>query len=303
MRTFSEIQTDIGDEFNETDTGRIQRLVNRAVKNIRAETGWNWDEKVDTALTVASQQEYTLPVDVRMLKSVQVTVGSVVYTLRPIFAQDQWDRLTDGVTATTTSDIGEYFFFDKLNRGQIKIWPTPSSSGNTITYKYHTQQRHLDSADFIDKSTGTASISSGAMQVTGVTTAFAATDVGRYIRFDDDGFWYKITGFTSTTVIDIDRDFEGATVSSSNFLIGTLPDIPSEGDELIDFWVLTRLWRKREDFSVSGGKATAYETRYDDGIKKLRMIVKMLVDDANVTVIDPDVAPMNPNNFPTGLSN
>ncbi len=57
----------------------------------------------------------------------------------------------------------------------------------------------------VDKTAGTVSINAnGVTAVTGVGTAFAATDVGSFIQFSSADNWYKINSFTSATSIAIE---------------------------------------------------------------------------------------------------
>lgn len=59
----------------------------------------------------------------------------------------------------------------------------------------------------IDIVAGTVSVAAGGTTVTGVGTAFAATDVGKYIQFQTTDDWYKITAVASTTSLTIEAGF------------------------------------------------------------------------------------------------
>jgi hypothetical protein len=62
--------------------------------------------------------------------------------------------------------------------------------------------------------TGTVSINQGATAVTGSGTAFAAGDVGKYIRIDGDHTPLKVTAYSSATAITVGTAWAKANVSA-----------------------------------------------------------------------------------------
>ena len=302
--TFTDIQALIKDEINETNStandSLIQTLINTKYKEVLAKTGWDFTVVESTISTVTDTPSYTLPINYRQMLSVKVTVGGVDYYPDPIANEDQWTFINSGSLTSWTSDIPQYYFLDN---GKIHIYPTPASA-NTVTLRFYQRFRDLVSTDFTDNSTGTVSITNGADTVAGSGTTFLSTDLGRHLRSDVDGFWYNIDTFTSTTAIELSRNFEGTTFTGSAFKIGTLPfgfavdNVPEEGQMAIVYAVLLHMWRKREDMV----KAREYKAEYNEAIKELRKQRKELYGSPTVNNPLSRGSIRNPNNYPTGLT-
>ena len=86
-----------------------------------------------------------------------------------------------------------------------------------------------------DDTTGTVSVTQNGTTVTGSGTTFSASMVGRWFKANDDGDWYRISSFATTTSIGLESTFEGVSVSGSTFVIGQSPEIPMELHEYIPY--------------------------------------------------------------------
>ena len=95
-----------------------------------------------------------------------------------------------------------------LNQSQQEIW-------NAYEWPWSLDREIVQTV--ADKTAGTVSIDSGATTVTGVSTAFASGDVGKYIQFSSSNDWYKITASASATSLTI----EAAYTATSNLSAGT----------------------------------------------------------------------------------
>lgn len=305
MRTFGELQTYIQNIFNDTSTPtqNLLRIVAGDVySTVKRELNLAYEVKQTTITSLASTATYDLPVDYNELVDVKITVGGVDYFPKMIANRDQWNDLTSGISTTATSDYPSYARINpESTKFQIQFYPTLSSAGNTITVNYFAMSRDLVANDFTDKSAGTVSITTATKTIVGAGTAFAVTDVGRYIRFDTNGFWYRIATYTDATHITLERNFEGATIAGGAYLLGTLPSLPGEAMDVIAKFTLQALWEKREDATVSGGKATYYETRAQAAMKKLKKQMEELYDSPDVSVIDRSRLPLNPNDYPLNI--
>lgn len=303
MRTVAEIQTYVMDIFNESST-KIQTTIQRAFTTIYQELRndlsifYDIDSEADT--TVAQQAVYTLPVRYRKMVQVKVTVGGDPYYPIPIASRDQFNKLKEGVGSSPYSDFPLYYFLHaQVGKYQIEFYPAPSSSGNAIEYRFYENPRDIVSADFTDKTAGTVSVSNGSASVTGSGTAFASSDVGRYIRFDSDGHWYRISAVGGTTSLTLDRNYEGTAISGGNYKLGTVLQIPAEANKIIARKILQELWEKREDATISGGKASYYEDRAEKAKKALIKNIEEMYDSPDVNSLDLHDRFINPNDFPT----
>jgi len=189
-----------------------------------------------TASTVADQVYYHYPPDVVDIENVQVTVNSVKYPLDPVHSQSVWNWLNS--LTIQTSAIPQFIF---PRRDDFGIWPTPQAV-YTITFDYHMRDRSLTVADYSD---GTVAVTENSATVTGTSTTFTANMVGRWFQVTTntaDSYWYRITSYTSATVITLESNYEGATGSSLSYKIGESPEIPEEGHILISDGVTSEWW-------------------------------------------------------------
>src|SRR3990167_1189098 len=180
-----------------------------------------------TASTVADQVYYHYPPDVVDIENVQVTVNSVDYPLETINSQSVWNWLNS--LTIHTSAIPQFVF---PRRDDFGIWPTPQAV-YTITFDYHLRDRNLTVADY---TTGTVTVTEDSATVTGSSTTFTANMVGRWFQVTTntaDSYWYRITSYTSATVITLESVYEGASGSSLSYKIIESPEIPEEGHILL----------------------------------------------------------------------
>jgi len=86
-------------------------------------------------------------------------------------------------------------------------------------HKFYLKRGYVDVVNSYD--TGTVSVTDGSATVTGVSTVFTSAMVGRKIRFEDEGFAYTISAYTSPTLITISQNYngDGSNLSGSNYLI------------------------------------------------------------------------------------
>lgn len=187
------------------------------------------DSPSTPAATVAGTQYYTYPVGTVGIDSMYITVGSQKYTLTPIYDQQMWNYWNSLPIQPTT--FPQFFFPRKDDFG---IWPIPQDA-YTFGFQRFFRDRNLLVDDYTD---GSVAIVSGSSTVTGTLTTFTQAMVGRWFTITDtsvpgQGFEYKITGFTSTTVITISPAWVPATLSGKSFRIGEAPEIPAEAHSLL----------------------------------------------------------------------
>jgi hypothetical protein len=88
----------------------------------------------------------------------------------------------------------------------------------------------------VDKSAGTVSVSAASTAVTGVSTAFASTDIGSFIKFEGENDWYNITAVTPTTSLTIGTAYaQTAALSAGTYVIRKFfYSLSSSADRIID---------------------------------------------------------------------
>jgi len=243
--TFTSLQTAVAHatQSSVSDTAintYLKNQLNTAYRFILAEIDVYKSQTVGTDTTVANQQYYFYPGAFVELESVKVTIGSIDYNLLPVDNEQSWINLN--AIDFAASSFPKYFFPRALDFG---IWPIPQTAGYTITYTYNPRYPDMSNEDY---TTGTVTLTNASATVTGSGTTFTSAMVGRWIKGNLNGVWYKITAFTSTTSITIHRKFEGTTASSLAYTIGESPQIPEEGHELLVYRAAERYYaEKRAD--------------------------------------------------------
>lgn len=257
--TFTSLQSGAADatQTETTDTvvnTFLKKELNFAYRYMLAELDLYKTQTSGSQTTTSGTQYYNYPAGLVSLESVTVTIGSVVYNLIPIDSQASWNNL-NSLTFQGTA-IPKYFFPRTLDFG---IWPIPQASTYTITYVYNPRFPDFANEDY---TTGTVSLTNGSATVTGSGTTFTAAMVGRWFKANTDGTWYKITGFTSTTVLTINRTFEGTTAASLAYTIGESPQLPEEGHELLVFRAAQMYFIKKQSDPV---KSTFWSNMFFTG--------------------------------------
>lgn len=222
---------------------------NSKYRHICAMKDWSFLERVRTLTTVASVQGVNLPYDCDLVREIAVipTGSTIRYTPKLAPTARYWDELN---LTPFTSNIPEWYF---VRAGQILLWPTPTSSGNTI---YVTQKTRVIDLQFADYTTGNiVSVASGATTVTGSGTTWTSQMVGRYIQITPsvantgDGVWYEIASVTSSTILELVRAYGGNSIvaGSSAYTIGQMPLLPEAFHDTIWRLAAGTYWTKEVD--------------------------------------------------------
>lgn len=182
-----------------------------------------------SAATVAAQQYYHYPSGIVNIASATITIGTQQYPLDVINSQKNWDALNS--FQFQGSAIPQFIF---PRRDDFGIWPIPQDV-YTITFNYHLRDRNMLVADY---TTGTVTVANNSQTITGSSTVFTSAMAGRWFQITStsqpgEGYWYKVSSFTSTTVMTLETSFEGSSGSGLSYRIGQTPLIPEEGHILL----------------------------------------------------------------------
>jgi len=228
------------------------QIANDDYRVICAAKDWPFLERLRTLTTVAATQFYNLPYDCEQVREIAVIVSSKRYTPRMSPDRNHWDKLNQSVIS---SDIPQFWF---TFAGQLGIWPTPVSSGNTINVTQKTKVIDLGIADYTTGSI--VSIANGAMAVIGTGTSWTAQMVGRYIRITlsdtantGDGQWYEISAVADTTHLTLVRAYGGTSIvaGTAPYNIGQMPLLPEAYHDLPWIWAVGQYWMKEADERAS----------------------------------------------------
>lgn len=176
-------------------------------------------------------QYYPYPQGEVQIEGMYITIGSVNYPLQCITSRFDWEQLN--AIQIQASAIPQFYF---PRRDDFGIWPTPQTvyTGN-MSYRY--RDRNLSVADYTGP--GTIVLTQGSATVVGTSTSFTPAMVGRWLVVTDptipgQGYWNRVVGYTSATVIQLYQPWTAATTSAiSLYTIGETPEIPEEGHTIL----------------------------------------------------------------------
>lgn len=263
-------------------------------------TKFYFNERSYTTPTVASQQFYNLPPQVKKLINVTVLIGSTLWQPKECPSREYWDYLN---TITFQQDYPSFFF---VFNGQVGLWPVPSSSSNTITMNYKIRTVDLSMQDVTSTSASTTvSITTNTTTVTAAGAAFKDWMAGQWIRIphsstnatNGDNQWYQISSVTSSTVLVLKNKYTGATVTGAGFTIGEVPLLPEDYQDL-------PLWRVGYIYYTTRfpdpARAKLYQDLYDRGFADLNE--EFGSKTVSVTLPDTSMNIFNPNLFQSNIT-
>lgn len=210
--------------------------------------------------TAATVQYYYYPVGMVNFESAQITIGSFNYPLEPINSQRSWDALN--AIQIQPSAIPQFIF---PRRDDFGIWPVPQAIySGTMNYHYRDHSLLVD-----DYTTGTIALTNGSATLTGTGTTFTTGMIGRWLQITDVtnpqyGYWYRIGGFTSTTVMALDTTYQGTTTSGVTYRIAQVPEFPDEGHICLLHGVLADFYGNSRD---DADRAIQFENQFWTGDK------------------------------------
>ncbi len=231
---YSEMQTELGDTSS-AKLVAIKKWINQGITHFQTRLKIQSLEQPRTSSAVASQQQYQRPEDAMSIKSIKFYDGSRNIDLIEVPDDQKWTRMNMTVTA------GVPRFWHKVGEDLYELFPIPTANyTNGIVLNCKIRQQRLYAPNYV---TGTASVALNGQTITGVGTTFTAAMVGRRFRWADgsgNGVWYRISGYTSSTVITIENAYSAAAVAGQSFIIGEIPELPAIlHQSLVDF----AMWR------------------------------------------------------------
>lgn len=269
MKSYSTLRNLYGSLTLDTTSANLvfgDQLLNDRYRHICSLKDFYFLHKVRTTTTVASTQFYALPSDIEQVESVFVTISGTRYTPKIVHSREHWDKLNYN---TYTSDTPEYAY---IYNGQVGLWPTPASAGNTISINGRIRVTDLNTADY---TTGTVTaVTNGDETVTFDSTTLTYPMAGRWLRISldngtdsGDGVWYEIASITDATHLELHRKYGGTTISAGAqaYIIGQMPLLPETYHDLPVYGAVATYWAMNGNFN----KAKYYNAMYDKGLSSL----------------------------------
>lgn len=265
-KAYGTVQDFSGDKST-TMLTNFKFLLNLGYKDILQTFTGEETEDVRTTATQTNTRAIKLAPNYIRMHSVTATIGSQVHTL---VEEESQERFNERLYLNRTSTRPEvYFLRPRFGVGgtELLLDPIPSGTSTTITINYAANARDLSQDSY---TTGTIAVTNGLATITGTGTTFTAAMVGRYFQITDtnaagDGNWYRITGYTSPTVLIIENKYDGITTSGKTYTISEIFSLPEEMHMLPIYYTMMHYYlgyRQDKDEKRLG----LWETRYKAGM-------------------------------------
>lgn len=241
QETYEKAQALSGD-FSAANLLTLKQDINLGMHKINAAMNRYFTRKSKNADLVADQQYYQLPPDAIRPIGVTVLIGTRRYPVKQIRSEYQWNQIN---TVSQTASWAQYYFVKGSD--EIGLWPIPSaavSSGLEVQYEPRDKDLSQD-----DVTTGTVTCTNGSVTITHSGTSFSQSMIGRVFKVTDgtDGYWYRIAGFTSSSVLSLEEPFIGLSGSGKTYKIGEAFIFPSEFHDAPVDYALYRFFELNND--------------------------------------------------------
>jgi len=264
-KTFNAIMTDFQTISGDSSAGTLtlaKSLGNTCIKKVLGMSDWNFFKDSKTFASIAQQQFYDIPYNAAKVEYVNVTFGSVVYVPDEVKSGKDWAKLN---AVVVYSDVPQYWYFSNRTR-KTGVFPIPSSINQSWKMGFIKKIRDYSVADY---TTGTVTTVANSLTITGATTAFVASMVGRYIKITGtntilDDFWFEITGITDGTHLTV-REQAPVAVTGASFTIAEMIPFP-DGFEDIPLWFALAMYFQMREKPVL---AREWERAYKEAIDTL----------------------------------
>jgi len=274
MKTYSQLLTQYQQDTNNTSTanqtfGAVK--INDSIRTICNLQGGKlrFLESTTNMATTASLETYQIPNKYRKLIDIYVYSGSgsstdTIYSPEMIFDPTKWKTILQ--YRFGTQDVP---YFTYVESRTFKIQPIPATTGNLIVVRGRLQLKDLTIADVTN-----ITVTSIAQNATTLTLSgnMTADMVGRYIQITEtsaanggDGMWYEIGSYTSATVVELVKPYEGTSIvaGTAACIIGQVPIVPEAYQPAILHRTNALYWQQQNDLQ----RAKMYWMMYDGGME------------------------------------
>lgn len=234
-------------------TSRFKRDINIGASLFLAKLGREYNRHSRFTNLVAAQQYYQLPEDGQKLKEIIVSTGAWNPPMEQIPDEFAWRTMN----MFSITGIPSHYFI--RGNDEVGLYPIPSASvTNGIELVFSPKHVQLTEADY---TAGTIEVTNSSQTITGTNTVFTDNMRGRWLQVTDgtDENFYKISTFTSSTVITIENYYQGTSGSGKAYRIGQCMDLPDEAGEAPCDYALYRFYLKRGEMQQAGEFKNLFE--------------------------------------------
>lgn len=234
-----------------TSVTAFKRDINAGTARFLAKLSRPVDRQSRFTNLISDHQYYQMPEDAIRVMKVKIPSGStsnVVRSLIEIGDEEAWINMNQ----TPQQGVPTHFFVKGFD--EIGLFPIPGYAvTDGIELVYEPKHVMLTADDY---TTGTIAVTNGSNAVTGAGVAFTNLMAnGSYVlQITDgtDGNYYKITGFSNSTVLALENFYQGITNSAAIYRIGQVSKIPEEYQEApVDYAMFRHFLSKGEEANAN----------------------------------------------------
>lgn len=182
--------------------------------------------------------------------------NGIAYISTPIYDDDTWNLLKSPQVNSSSDALSNH----RILGNDIQLYPTPATDNQMLVMSYSRRIKDMTADDY---STGTVTVNKGSATVAGSGTSFTSAMIGRFINLN--GYWYEISGFTSSTSITLLKPFQESSLTSVSFTVGELPRLPEHFQEALTYEATAFAYRKREQLDM----AREYESLWRNALREM----------------------------------
>lgn len=277
--TFSDMQSIAREVVGLTDAAtltKIKRDINIGATMLLSALGREYNRKARFTNLVANQQFYQFPEDAHKLKEVIVNSGGWDTPLEQIPNEHTWRQLN---MTTVTGQPSHYFI---KGHDEIGLYPIPSATiTDGVELVFSPEHVEMTQDDF---TTGTVTVTGGSQNVTHSGTGFTAKMVNQWFQVTDgtDENWYRVSEFTSTSILKLENYYQGISGVAKTFRIGQAIDFPDEFAEAPSDYACYRHYLRRGSQAVRRGgasRADVFKTLFMDALDRAKDEYAQTTDD------------------------
>lgn len=258
--------------------------MNTVEKRIISSRDWDFLWRQYTKTTVAGESSIKLPAYTQKPQNIYVTVGSYRYTPEEVTNREDWDHLN--VTSVSSDIPTHYFVYD----GAIELYPTPATSGNTVTFNARRVAKDLTISDTNGSGVITTIATSGVTTtITQSSTDWGTGMIGQSIRISEtnaakggDGVWYEIASVPTSSTLTLVKTYGGTAISSAtaDYTLGQTSLLPEPHDVLPVYEALKMYYASVDpDVKKSELYAKMFIEGYDQLVRDHGSKVNVVLDD------------------------
>lgn len=235
---------------------KFKRDMNIGASKFLAALGREYNRHSRFTDLVAGQQFYQLPEDAQKLKELIVSTGSYRPPMEQIPDEGTWNFMNMlGITG-----MPSHYWIRGNN--EFGLYPTPAHDVTSgIEMVFSPKHVEMTQNDFSD---GTVMIDQDSTTLTHSATGFTPKMEGQWFQNTDgsDENWYRIASYTNPSVVELENNYQGLSVTIATFRVGQVMDLPEEFLEAPIDYAMYRHYLLRGNIQ----KAAEFKALYQDAL-------------------------------------